>query len=60
MTKFRPKERRVEGGTGGAGHKHRFDPDSGWCHWCNLRDDGRLVGTTGDIYRPGTSEEDTQ
>lgn len=39
--------------TGGPGHQHDFDPDSGWCAWCNLRDDGRLVGKGGDVYNPG-------
>lgn len=39
--------------TGGEGHAHRFDPVSGWCAFCNLRNDGRLLGKGGDIYRPG-------
>ena len=39
--------------TGGPGHEHAFDPISGWCAWCNLRDDGRLVGKGGDVFHPG-------
>lgn len=39
--------------TGGVGHTHRFDPVSGWCHYCNFRDDGRLVGPGGSVFRPG-------
>lgn len=39
--------------TGGPGHTHRFDPVSGWCAFCNLRDDNKLIGKGGDILRPG-------
>lgn len=39
--------------TGGENHTHHFDPISGWCHHCNLRNDGRLLGKGGDIFRPG-------
>lgn len=39
--------------TGGVGHTHSFDPVSGWCGSCNLRNDGRLLGKGGDIYKPG-------
>lgn len=39
--------------TGGVGHKHSFDPISGWCAFCNLRDDNRLLGKGGDVYQPG-------
>lgn len=39
--------------TGGQGHAHRFDPISGWCAFCNARDDGRLLGKGGDVYRTG-------
>lgn len=48
--------------TGGPGHTHRFDPVSGWCAFCVLRDDGRLVGTGrlskhgGSVFRAGTTE----
>lgn len=47
------KEREVIGGTGGVGHTHRFDPISGWCHHCNLRDDGRLVSPGGHVFHEG-------
>lgn len=46
--------------TGGAKHEHRFDPISGWCAFCNLREDGRLVSKGGQVYQPGrgyTAEE---
>lgn len=39
--------------TGGEGHRHDFDPISGWCAHCHTRDDGRLVGKGGQVYRPG-------
>lgn len=39
--------------TGGEGHAHAFDSISGWCGFCNLRDDGRLLGRGGEVYRPG-------
>lgn len=39
--------------TGGHGHEHAFDPISGWCAYCNLRDDGRLVGKGGEVFRGG-------
>lgn len=39
--------------TGGVGHTHRFDPVSGWCGSCNLRDDGRLISPAGHVYREG-------
>lgn len=39
--------------TGGPGHPHRFDPVSGWCAFCNLRDDNKLIGKGGEILRPG-------
>jgi hypothetical protein len=39
--------------TGGPGHEHAFDPISGWCSWCNLRDDGRLVDKGGTVLREG-------
>jgi len=38
---------------GGEGHAHSFDPISGWCAFCNLRDDGRLVSRGGDVWRTG-------
>lgn len=41
--------------TGGIGHTHRFDPISGWCAFCNLREDNRLLGKGGDVYQPGRS-----
>ena len=46
--------------TGGPGHTHIFDPVSGWCGSCNLRQDGRLIGKGGDVYRPGPSYDDQQ
>jgi hypothetical protein len=46
--------------TGGPGHEHRFDPVSGWCAWCNLRDDGRLVGKGGDVFHEGAHETQDQ
>lgn len=39
--------------TGGPGHTHRFDPVSGWCAFCNLRDDNKLIAKGGDVLRPG-------
>lgn len=39
--------------TGGPGHTHVFDPISGWCGFCNLRDDNKLIGKGGEILRPG-------
>lgn len=39
--------------TGGAGHEHSFHPVSGWCAWCNLRDDGRLVTKGGEVIHQG-------
>lgn len=39
--------------TGGEGHQHTFDPYSGWCGVCNLRDDGRLLGKGGEVLRSG-------
>lgn len=39
--------------TGGPGHTHAFDPISGWCAHCNLRQDGRLIGKGGDVWQPG-------
>lgn len=39
--------------TGGVGHTHRFDPVSGWCAFCNLRDDNKLIDKGGTILRPG-------
>ena len=38
-------------------HVHRYDPDSGWCS-CGHRDDGRLVGIRGAVYRAGAQEQD--
>lgn len=38
--------------TGGPGHTHRFEA-SGWCAWCNLRDDNRLIDKGGEILRSG-------
>lgn len=46
--------------TGGPEHQHRFDPISGWCAFCNLRQDGRLIGKGGDVYRPGPGYDDQQ
>lgn len=49
--------------TGGVGHPHRFDPVSGWCANCNLREDGRLLGKGGDVFQAGrgyTTEEREQ
>jgi len=46
--------------TGGPGHTHHFDPISGWCGFCNLRQDGRLIGKGGNVYRPGPSYDDQQ
>jgi hypothetical protein len=34
-------------------HTHTFDPFSGWCGRCGLRDDGRLVDRNGVVIRPG-------
>ena len=39
--------------TGGKDHEHRFDPVSGWCWYCNLREDGRLVSKGGDVWQSG-------
>jgi hypothetical protein len=39
--------------TGGVGHTHRFDPVSGWCEFCNLREDGKLIGRGGEVFRAG-------
>lgn len=33
-------------------HVHRFDPDSGWCSGCTVRNDGRQTWY-GDVVRPG-------
>lgn len=44
--------------TGGVGHAHVFDPVSGWCAYCNLRQDGRLIGKGGDVYRPGDDADE--
>ncbi|WP_161594085.1 hypothetical protein [Microbacterium sp. RG1] len=33
-------------------HEHAFDPLSGWCARCGLRDDNRLMNH-GTEYRPG-------
>lgn len=41
---------------GGPGHEHQFDPVSGWCAWCNLREDGRLVSPAGAVWRPGRGD----
>lgn len=38
---------------GGKDHTHAFDPISGWCAYCNLREDGRLVSKGGDVWQPG-------
>lgn len=46
--------------TGGEGHAHRFDPVSGWCAVCNCREDGRLLGKGGEIYRPGRDYTPTE
>lgn len=35
-------------------HRHDFDPLSGWCSRCGLRDDNRLVDARSAAeYRPG-------
>lgn len=39
--------------TGGREHRHNFDPISGWCTHCNLREDGRLLGKGGEVLREG-------
>lgn len=39
--------------TGGPGHTHSFDPVSGWCGFCNLRDDNKLIDKGGNTIRPG-------
>lgn len=39
--------------TVGIPHTHRFDPVSGWCESCNFRQDGRLIGKGGDVWREG-------
>lgn len=54
------KQREVIGGTGGVGHTHRFDERSGWCHFCNLRDDGRLVDRGGSVIHPGRGYTPTE
>lgn len=36
---------------GGVGHSHRFDPVSGYCAHCGLRQDGRLVDKSGRVFR---------
>jgi hypothetical protein len=46
--------------TGGEGHTHSFDPISGWCAWCNLRDDGRLVGKGGNVFHEGNTEQEEE
>lgn len=46
--------------TGGPEHRHLFDPISGWCAFCNLRDDNRLIGKGGQVYRTGPSYDDQQ
>lgn len=46
--------------TGGPGHTHRFDPISGWCEFCNLRDDNRLLGKGGEVYQPGRGYSDQE
>ncbi|WP_170285740.1 hypothetical protein [Microbacterium rhizomatis] len=35
-----------------AEHEHHFDPLSGWCDGCTLRDDGRQTWH-GDVSRTG-------
>lgn len=35
-----------------SGHVHDFDPISGWCSGCTVRDDGRHAWH-GDIVQPG-------
>jgi hypothetical protein len=34
-------------------HIHTFDPVSGWCGRCGLRDDGRLIDRAGMVLREG-------
>lgn len=46
--------------TGGPNHEHHFDPYSGWCAHCNLRDDGKLIAPGGAIYRPGKQYTDQE
>lgn len=46
--------------TGGEGHEHVFDPISGWCAHCGLRDDGRLVAKGGAVYQPGRNYTDAE
>lgn len=41
-------------------HSHTFDPVSGWCHYCNLRRDNRLISKAGDIYRTGPYAHDDE
>ena len=40
-------------------HEHDFDPISGWCSGCTVRDDGRHVWHGSDVNRfePTTTEE---
>jgi hypothetical protein len=38
-------------------HAHNFDPISGWCSRCGLRDDGRLINKGGDELRPPREQD---
>lgn len=44
--------------TGGPGHTHAFDPISGWCAYCNFRQDGRLISPGGHVWHPGDDTHD--
>lgn len=40
-------------------HEHHFDPISGWCTGCTVRDDGRQAWN-GDIVRVGPEYTPTE
>lgn len=41
-------------------HTHNFDPLSGWCSQCGLRDDGRLISRAGQIFHSGNNADPEQ
>lgn len=40
-------------------HVHDFDPISGWCSGCTVREDGRHLWHGGDVTRPKPTEQET-
>ena len=40
-------------------HVHDFDPISGWCSGCTVREDGRHLWHGSDVTRPETTTEET-